>query len=451
MTSEDRTFFQKQRIQANQANISLILAKALMSADPYQLVNHHILLSNSKVCIGKNDDFKDGRLILIAMGKASLAMTRAVVDQLGDQITKGVCVCKSLPKPIPNWKNIQILKGAHPVPDERSVQAGKTICDCLQGLKANDRVLVLISGGASALVSTPVKGISLDDLKSVNHLLLGCGATINEMNAVRKHLEVLKGGGLVRLAAPAQVSALILSDVIGDEMSVIASGPTAADPSTYQEVLTILEKYQLSERVSDSVLTHFKLGVEGKAVETLKPQDSLLNNVNSQIIGSNELSIDAAIQEAERLGLKAVCLSRQMVGEASERGRWFVQESQKLSAGVAAPLMVIAGGETTVTIHGSGKGGRNQELALAGVKLMSQDQKAVFVTLATDGEDGPTDAAGGIVTHQTMERAQKLGLDPDVYLKNNDAYTFFEKVDGLVKIGSTGTNVNDLTFYFKFP
>jgi glycerate 2-kinase len=450
MTSEDGTFLQKQRIQANQAKISLILAKALMSADPYQLVNHHILLSNTKVCIGKNDDFNNSRLILIALGKASLAMTRAVMDQLGDQIAKGVCVCKSLPTPVPDWKNIQILQGSHPIPDVRSVQAGEAICSCLQGLNADDQVLVMISGGASALVSTPVEGISLDDLKAVNQQLLGCGATINEMNAVRKHLEVLKGGGLARLAAPAQISSLILSDVIGDDMSVIASGPTVADPSTYPEVLAILDKYQLGERIPAGVMTHLKLGVEGKAAETLKPGDELLKNVNSQIIGSNELSIDTAIKEAERLGFKTVCLSRQMVGEASEMGRWFVQESQKISAAVEPPLMVVAGGETTVTIHGAGKGGRNQELALAGVKWMADDQKAVFVTLATDGEDGPTDAAGGIVTYQTMQRAQKLGLDPEVYLNNNDAYSFFEKVEGLVKIGATGTNVNDLTFYFKF-
>lgn len=450
MASKDRTFSQRQGFLTNQRKISLILTMALNSADPYQLVNHHILHSNTKVCIGKNDDFSKSKLILIAMGKASLAMTRAVVDQMGDQITRGVCVYKSFPSALPDWANIQVIQSAHPVPDARSVQAGRAICDCLRGLSASDRVLVLISGGASALVSTPVAGVSLEDLQMVNRLLLECGATINEMNVVRKHLEVLKGGGLVRLAAPAQVAALILSDVIGDDMSVIASGPTVADPSTFLDVLGILNKYHLAEKIPARVMIYLQSGVDGKAAEIVKPNEDLLKGVNSQIIGSNALSIDAAINEAERLGLKTVCLSRQMVGEASEMGRWFVQESQKISVKVEGPLMVIAGGETTVTIHGSGKGGRNQELALAGVELMAQDEKAVLITLATDGEDGLTDAAGGIVTSQTMKRAQTLGLDPESYLKNNDAYTFFEKVDGLVKIGPSGTNVNDLTFYFRF-
>lgn len=435
----------------NQRTISLILMMALNSADPYQLVNHHILHSNTKVCIGKNDDFSKSKLILIAMGKASLAMTRAVVDLIGNQVTCGVCVSKSIPSTLPDWANIRVVQGAHPVPDDRSVQAGRAIIDCLCGLSTSDRVLVLISGGASALVSTPVAGVCLEDLQQVNRLLLGCGATINEMNAVRKHLEVLKGGGLVRLAAPAHVEALILSDVIGDDMSAITSGPTVADTSTFLDVLGILKKYYLIEKIPERVLTYLQAGVDGKVAETVKPGEDLLKVVNSQIIGSNALSLDAAVNEAQRLGLKTVCFSRQLVGEASEKGCCFVEESQRIAAICEGPVMVIAGGETTVTLHGSGKGGRNQELALSTVRLMSNDPKGVLVTLATDGEDGPTDAAGAIVTAETMKRAQALNLDPEEYLKNNDAYTFFEKVDGLIKIGSTGTNVNDLTFYFRFP
>lgn len=451
MAPKDRTFSQKQGVRMNQRTISLILMMALNSADPYQLVNHHILHSNTKVCIGKNDDFSKSKLILIAMGKASLAMTRAVVDLIGNQVTCGVCVSKSIPSTLPDWANIRVVQGAHPVPDDRSVQAGRAIIDCLCGLSTSDRVLVLISGGASALVSTPVAGVCLEDLQQVNRLLLGCGATINEMNAVRKHLEVLKGGGLVRLAAPAHVEALILSDVIGDDMSAITSGPTVADTSTFLDVLGILKKYYLIEKIPERVLTYLQAGVDGKVAETVKPGEDLLKVVNSQIIGSNALSLDAAVNEAQRLGLKTVCFSRQLVGEASEKGRCFVEESQRIAAICEGPVMVIAGGETTVTLHGSGKGGRNQELALSTVRLMSNDPKGVLVTLATDGEDGPTDAAGAIVTAETMKRAQALNLDPEEYLKNNDAYTFFEKVDGLIKIGSTGTNVNDLTFYFRFP
>jgi glycerate 2-kinase len=449
MTSKNNAFFQ-QGIRANQRMISLVLSMALNSADPYVLVNQHILLSNTKVCIGKNDEFEGRKIILVAMGKASLAMTQAAIDKLGEKITRGICVCKNLPAQPPKWKNISLIQGDHPVPGERSIKAGQMIHDCLRGATPDDRVLVLISGGASALVCSPADGLNLEDIQKTNQLLLGCGATINEMNAVRKHLETLKGGGLLRAASPARVETLILSDVIGDDLSVIASGPTVADASTFSEAVKVLEKFYLVNWVPEVVLNHLQKGVNGKLQETVKQDDEILAGAENQLIGSNALALKAAIDEAERQGLKTICLSPKLTGEARTMGLWFASESQRIAALTEGPLMVIAGGETTVTLMGKGKGGRNQELALAAVKQMADDEKGVLVTLATDGEDGPTGAAGAIVTAETMKRAQALGLDPDEFLKNNDAYSFFEKVNGLLVTGPTGTNVNDLTFYFRF-
>jgi hydroxypyruvate reductase len=247
------------------------------------------------------------------------------------------------------------------------------------------------------------------------------------------------------------MEAFLLSDVIGNDSSVIASGPTVADPTTYAEALEILESYHISRQISAAVLTHLQAGAEGRFPETIKPGDELLKHVNNHIIGSNELSIEAALQEAHTIGLKSVCVSRQMVGEASQAALWFLDESRKAAARNPGSFMVVAGGETTVTVHGDGKGGRNLELALAAVRGMEGDEHGTLIALATDGEDGPTDAAGAVVTAKTMKRAKELGLNPDTFLQNNDAYTFFEQVGGLIQIGSTGTNVNDLTFYFNFP
>ena len=434
----------------HQKTISLILSMALSSVDPYRLVNDHILLSNTEVCIGQNKHFNINNVILIAMGKASVAMTQAAVDVFGDRISKGVCVCKTMPEKNPNWKIIEIIQGAHPVPNEKSLYAARKVSNLLEDLTEKDLVLVLISGGASALVASPVDGVSLPDLQKMNQLLLNSGATINEMNAVRKHLETLKGGGLARIAYPAKVETLILSDVIGNDVSVIASGPTVPDPSTFRDVESIFEKFSFIDQIPTSIRNYVEKGLSGQAPETVKPEDKIFNSGTCQIIGSNKIAVEAVKAEAEKLGLQAVCLSDEMVGEARERGEWFVCESQKIAAQAQKSIMIISGGETTVTIHGGGKGGRNQELALSTARFMAEDDQSTLITMATDGEDGPTDAAGAIVTSETMIRANELGLDPDEFLENNDAYTFFEKVDGLLLTGPTGTNVNDLTFYFRF-
>ena len=390
------------------------------------------------------------RIFLAAMGKASVAMTRAVVDRLGDRITKGVCVCKVLPNKVKDWKCIDLVRASHPVPDESSLDAGRMVRELLQGLTKDDLVLVLISGGSSALVVDPCDGISLEDIILMNKELLRCGATINEMNCVRKHVERLKGGGLARLASPARVETLLLSDVIGDDMSVIASGPTVADPSTYADALAIVSKFKLEGSLPRGILDHLEQGRHGRKTETLKPDEEVNCRTRNTIIGSNRHAIDAAMQEAERLGIKSSCISNRLTGEAEGAAQWFLDQSIGNTKASVHPCMMIAGGETTVTVKGNGLGGRNLHLALVAVNRLAGLKNKALVTLATDGEDGPTDAAGAIVTGETKEKAQVLGLDPDEFLQRNDSYTFFEKVGGLIKTGSTGTNVNDLTFYFQF-
>jgi len=284
-----------------------------------------------------------GRSFLIALGKASVAMTQAAVDRLGERIARGVCVCKAIPDPLPQWEKIDLVQGAHPIPDERSQAAAEKVSDCLKGLEPEDLVLVLISGGASALVSSPIEGISLDDLKETYRLLLRSGATIDEVNAVRKHLEFLKGGGLIRAARPARMEALLLSDVIGDDMSVIASGPTVADPTTFKEVQEYLKKYDLLEQIPAAVLEKIMRGAAGGLAETVKPGDDILQRVHNRIVGSNTLSIDAALNEAKQLGVRGACVSEQMVGEARLAAQWFLEQSAKAAVLSSEPVMVIAG------------------------------------------------------------------------------------------------------------
>ena len=428
--------------------INKILNSTIQSVDPYCLVNQSILLSKSKV--RKEEVNFSQKIHLLGLGKASVAMTQAALDTLGDEVIDGLCICKSLPDEIPDWKNIHLVQGSHPIPDERSLQAGKEVRQFVSAFSSQDLLMVLISGGASALVVDPQENISLEDIQRLNGLLLKSGATINEINCVRKHLERLKGGGLARLASPARIESLILSDVIGNDISSIASGPTVADDYTFAEAMTILEKYKLEEIVPQSITQHLQKGINGVIPETLKRQDPILQNVDTQIIGSNQTALEYACEEAKREGLIPIKLSGHLVGEASDAAEWFMQEAKGLLHKATKSFMAVAGGETTVTIKGQGVGGRNLELALAAVNQMSGLEKSCLITLTTDGEDGPTDAAGAIVHGKSLADAIKQGLDPDEYLARNDSYTFFKKTGGLIKTGSTGTNVNDFTFFFYF-
>jgi len=377
-------------------------------------------------------------------------MAAATEEILGDDLTDGLVIVKEGYREA-GCSRIRLVEAGHPIPDGRGVQAAVDLGKFLQDSQAEDLVICLISGGGSALLVSPVPRLELSDLQGMTAALLASGAAIQEINTLRKHLEYLKGGGLARRAQPARIITLVLSDVIGDPLDVIASGATVPDPTTYTEAWQILERYNLLEQVPPAVTTRLRLGLDGLAPETPKPGDPLFDRVQNVIIGSNRLAAEAAVAQARQEGFSTLLLTTSLQGEArhvgrvlASLGREMVESGQPLTP----PACLVAGGETTVTLTGNGKGGRNQELALSAVRDLGGLDDVVLVSLATDGGDGPTDAAGAVVSGSTLSRAVALDLDPAAFLKNNDAYHFFQALGDLIISGPTMTNVNDLTLVF---
>ncbi|HWQ15006.1 MAG TPA: DUF4147 domain-containing protein, partial [Roseiflexaceae bacterium] len=344
-----------------------------------------------------------------------------------------------------------VIEAGHPVPDERSVAAGRAVAALLAGATERDLVLVLISGGGSALLTLPVPGVALDDMQALTRALLASGASINEINALRKHLDRVKGGGLARMAHPATLAALALSDVVGSPLDVIASGPTVADTSTFADAWGVLERYGLADSAPGPILDHLRRGLAGAAPETPKPGDPALEGVQNVVVGSNAQAAAAALEAARAEGFHPLLLTTYLQGEAREIGRALAAVAREIAASgnpLPRPACLVAGGETTVTLRGAGRGGRNQELALAAAADLAGLEGVALVALATDGDDGPTDAAGAVATGETLARAQALGLDLANHLARNDAYPFFAALDDLLRPGPTHTNVNDLMFLF---
>jgi hydroxypyruvate reductase len=341
-----------------------------------------------------------------------------------------------------------VLEASHPIPDRRGVNGAEEIVSLLKRNARSDvLVLCLISGGGSALLPLPVDGVSLADKQRVTKLLLDCGATIAELNAVRKHLSGIKGGQLARAAAPAKVISLILSDVIGDKVDTIASGLTAPDPSTFSDVAAICKKYKIWDKIPQAAREHIESGVSGKISETPKPDDESLATVENIIIGNNALALEVAAGRARRLGFQPLILTSRIEGEAREVGTVFASIAREVQCSqhpLKPPACLLAGGETTVTVRGNGKGGRNQELALSAAISIAETKNIVVAAIGTDGADGPTDAAGAIVDSSSISRASKLGLDATAFLNRNDSYNFHARTGDLLMTGRTGTNVTDL-------
>ena len=383
-------------------------------------------------------------------------MGSATAEVLGDRLQAGILVTKQgqagiYPEPVDS--RLQVLEAAHPVPDQSSLEASRQVIDLLGKLEAEDLLLCLISGGGSALLTAPAEGIHLDDLQQLTSLLLGCGASIFEINTLRKHLELLKGGGLARLAAPAQLAALALSDVIGDPLDVIASGPAVPDPTSFADTLKILKSHRIFDQVPDSIRQRLLLGAQGSLPETPKPGEACFERVGNVIVASNRQAAHAAAAQAEQEGFKSIVLTTSLQGEARQAGRFLAALARELAAGEAfiqKPACLILGGETTVNLQGSGLGGRNQELALGAVADLAGLGSVLLIALATDGGDGPTDAAGAVVSGDTLSLARQLGLEAAAALQNNDSYHFFQPLGALLKPGPTQTNVNDLAFLFAF-
>jgi len=410
-----------------------ILSAALEAVDPFKAVQGH--LPNIH-----------GRVFGLGIGKAAIPMMDALAERF--PFSGGLAVTKFASGL--SRKLYTVIEGGHPIPDERSLNAGERVLEFVSSLHEDDTLVCLISGGGSALVNSPYEGISLEDMQSLTSLLLSSGARIDEINTLRRHLDRIKGGGLAR-ATQARVISLILSDVIGNPLEAIASGPTAPDPTTRKEALEILQKYLLastteSRRHGDSLDSVTRCLRGSKEFETLKPNDPTFARVQNIIIGDNKLASRAALERANYEGFHAEILTNELQGEAGEVGRELAHRLRISISRITDPFCLIAGGETTVTITGKGKGGRNQELALAAVNELATLEDVLLIALATDGDDGPTDAAGGVVTGESAQRAESLGLDAADYLSRNDAYPFFDALGDLLKTGPTGTNVNDLVF-----
>lgn len=433
-----------------------VLEVALQAADPYQAVQRVLHSSGNLLKIGEQTyplaNFR--HIWVVGAGKAAYPMALAIEDTLGNYLTDGLIITKEgyLP-PLPALRRIRIFEAGHPLPDVRGVEATRQMLCLLDNATADDLVLCLISGGGSALMTAPAEGITLNDLQQLTTNLLRCGATIAQINTLRKHLDQVKGGGLVQRAAPAHLCALILSDVVGDPLDIIASGPTIPDSSTFQEAWQVLELFSLLEEVPESIRSHLMRGLRGEIAETLKPNNPHFQNVQNVLVASNIQAAKAAAQRAQAFGFNTLLLTTYLQGEARQAGLLLAAIARQIHASaepISRPACLITGGETTVTVRGSGKGGRNQELVLGALEGLAEVPRSLLISLATDGGDGPTDAAGAVASDATLPRARSLGLDPQDFLKRNDAYHFFEALGDLLKTGPTQTNVNDLQFLFVF-
>ncbi len=388
------------------------------------------------------------RLFVVGMGKAAARMAAAVHAIAGDLITDG-CVITKYGHTKGETGRIRVYEAAHPVPDDTGVAATHAMLALLGDTRPDDLVLVLVSGGGSALLVAPAPGLTLADLQQITNLLLASGATIHELNTVRKHLSAVKGGQLARHAAPAWVETLLISDVVGDDVDVIASGPTIPDPTTFADAKAVLERYGVWAHVPPAVRRHLHDGIAGKVPETPKPGDPIFDRVRNHIIARNADAAFAAATEAQRHGWHAHVLTTFLQGEAREVGRVVAALGQQITrydTPVAAPACLILGGETTVTLRGNGTGGRNQELALSAALAIEGWPRLRIASFATDGGDGPTDAAGGLVDGNTATRIRAAGIDPRQALDDNDSYHALRAANALITTGPTGTNVCDLVF-----
>ncbi len=419
--------------------LTRILAAAIQAVEPGAAVRRFVRRQGRSLRIADREyDVRDvRRLIVLGLGKASPAMVLALSDLLPLPVSRGLVIGKHVSSPLP--AGFELILGDHPIPGLNSLRAGQRAIELVSGLEQDDLLICLISGGGSALMTAPQPGLALDDVQALTSALLACGAPIHEINILRRRLDRVKAGGLARLAAPARVASLILSDVIGDPLEAIASGPTAPDPSTRHDALAVLERYDLRSRLPQAVIAALHA-----APETPKPGDPLFERVQNVIVGSNALAAEAAGEQARREGIHPIGLGSDWQGEARQAGSDFARRLLALEA--PRPACLIAGGETTVAVSGPGRGGRNQEAALAAVPLLAGRDDRLMVTLATDGEDGPTDAAGAVVAGDSLLRGLAQGLDVETHLATNNSHAYFDALGDLLRPGPTGTNVNDLWF-----
>jgi len=432
------------------SDIREIFNAGLEAADPGEAVRSAVRLAGERLVVGDRqyDPAAFDRVMVVGAGKAAASMAAALEDILGPYLTEGIITTKyghgcAL-------KTVSATEAGHPIPDEAGVRGSRLILDLLEGAGERDLVLCVISGGGSALLPMPIGGISLDDKQKTTQALLDCGADIHEINTIRKHISGIKGGRLAMTAFPATLVTLVLSDVIGDDLDVIASGPAVPDRSTFADCMEIVDRYDLRGTFPPPVIAYLKDGMEGKHPETPKPGDSVFDRTSVSIIGSNALSVSAAKRKAAALGYNAIILSSSIEGETREVAKVhtaIAREIQKSGNPVPTPGCIISGGETTVTIRGDGLGGRNMEFVLAAAIEIDGVDGVTLLSGGTDGTDGPTDAAGAVADGSTVGSARERGVDAARYLGNNDSYHFFEATGDLLITGPTMTNVMDLRIF----
>ena len=431
-----------------------ILRAALEAVEPGQAVRRQVALDGEALVVaGQRYDLSDyRRVIVVGAGKASAPMAVTIEDLLADRLPVSGCVSVRYEHALPT-RRVRIREAGHPVPDVAGVSATREIVAALEDAEDDDLVVCLISGGGSALMTLPLEGIALEDLQQTTDALLRSGASINEINIVRKHLDTVKGGGLARLAAPARLLTLVLSDVVGNPLDAIASGPTVPDTSTFADAAGVFDRYDLWTALPEPVVGRVRRGVDGELEDTPNAADPVFERSQTVIVASNRVAGEAAAAEAARLGMRTMLLTTYVEGEAREAGRVLAGVLREIDASghpLPRPCCVVAGGETTVTIRGKGRGGRNQELALAAAFGLQGVDDVLLASVGTDGSDGPTDAAGAWVDGSTLEQAAASGLDARAALANNDSYTFFDGLGNLIRTGPTHTNVNDLYLLFAF-
>ena len=435
--------------------VNAIIKASLEAVDPFRVVANQIVIDDQHLIIcGRRYVLREfDRIILIGVGKAVGPMAAAVLQKIGNKINSGVLVAKH---DLDTWdipKGIQVHYGSHPIPSEKSLAGAAALLACVADTNENDLIICLISGGGSALATKPINPLTITDIQNLTLLLLQSGANIQEINTVRKPLDEFKGGGIAKCAGNTPMETLILSDVLGDDISMIASGPTVADETTFEDVYTILQEYKLEERVPERIINVIKAEKKDDYKKTATSASKTPTLEHNHIVGSLSGAIIAADQKAKDLCFNTQVISTCMVGEAKEVGKVsgsMLRSMATTNMVLSRPGVMIGGGETTVTIRGDGKGGRNQEIAFGAIKEIDGLEDCALISIATDGEDGPTDAAGAYVTGKTLRRAKKLGLQLESYGMNNNTYVFFNRMGNLIKTGPTGTNVNDLLLLFSF-
>ncbi|MEA3434922.1 MAG: glycerate kinase [Thermodesulfobacteriota bacterium] len=434
-------------IEEIRGNAVKIFHKGLQAVEPGSAIKRSCKREGDNLLIGNKKYNLSGikNIFVTGAGKATAPMAAAIEDILGENITSGIINVKY--GHTANLNCIRLIEAGHPVPDKNGMLGAGEILNLVEGTKKDDLVLCLISGGGSALFVLPAEGITLKDKQDTIRILLSCGATIHEINTIRKHISKIKGGRLASAAYPAEMVSLILSDVVGDDLDVIASGPSVPDPSTFEDSIKIIKKYKITKNIPKAVVSHIRKGASGKIPETPKEADKIFKNTYNLIIAGNMEAINAARQESNKVGYKTLVLSSMIEGETRDVAKVhtaIAKEILRTGNPIPPPACILSGGETTVKITGSGLGGRNQEFVLAAAIDIAERKNIVVLSGGTDGGDGPTDAAGAIADNNTFKRAESIGLNPLNFLLNNDSYHFFKQLDDLLITGPTNTNVMDL-------